>query len=188
MHYAIRDKDRAIVVEYLDGTGYPTIFENHLGAMANDPSYGAMELDAAERFDAKGASVQMADWQKKFSEKTFEGFNKTSVERFMLSASFGYTQDLGRVKTDIDGVNRAWTIVNALEIVEGTLYWRWIDENPQMVGYGNVVDLKNKDYYLRTMDNMDVRKIDVDKIDFSTVQYSSDSIYGTADYQDYVWK
>ncbi|GDY25900.1 choloylglycine hydrolase [Agarivorans sp. Toyoura001] len=188
MHFAIRDNQRAIVIEYLDGSGYPSIFENHLGAMTNDPNYAEMEQLAAEVFDADGASVRMADYQLKLSEKTFKGFDKTSTDRFLQSVSMNYVEDLRRVKTDLDAVNRAWTIVNSMEIVEGSLYWRWIDQNPQMVGYGTVVDLKKKDYYFRTMDNMNIRKIDVDRIDFSTVEYKAASIYGSADYQQYRWQ
>ncbi|MDN3681052.1 linear amide C-N hydrolase [Vibrio tapetis subsp. quintayensis] len=49
-----------------------------------------------------------------------------------------------------------------------------------MVGYGNVVDIINKDYYFRTTDNQQIRKVDLNKIDFSMVEYTSMTIYDIA--------
>ena len=46
-----------------------------------------------------------------------------------------------------------------------------------MVGYAKVVDLKNKTYYIRTYDNMDIQKVDLTKIDFANTEYKEISVF-----------
>ncbi|GAM72301.1 choloylglycine hydrolase precursor [Vibrio sp. JCM 19236] len=71
-------------------------------------------------------------------------------------------------------------MINAVDIPQGALYWRFAAEDtPQFTSYSNVSDIANKDYYFRTYDNMDIRMVDVDSINFSEVKYHSESIFGT---------
>ncbi|KFA98709.1 linear amide C-N hydrolase [Vibrio sp. ER1A] len=175
MHYAIRDKDRAIVVEYVDGSGYPTIYENEIGVMTNDPAYPEQLKLAQPHIDAAAARGEdKADiWNK---------LDSGSDTRFSHLAAIN--AEYNRNGADLDerdnGLGRAFSILNAMEIVPTTMYWLWVSEAPQMIGYGNVVDIENKDYYYRTVNNPDIRKIDLDKIDFGTVQYSARDIYQQA--------
>ncbi|OAN10854.1 hypothetical protein A3K86_17835 [Photobacterium jeanii] len=171
MHYAFNDGKKAIVVEYVDGSGYPNIYENKLGVMTNDPTYEQQEALAHMMLDGGKA---------KLSEETFAAFDYSPIGRFQKMVAFNYTQDLSQVKTDFDAVNRAWSMVNAVDIPQGTLYWRFASEEvPQFTSYSNVVDIDNKDYYYRTYDNMNVRKIDLDNIDFSKAEYHTTSIFNT---------
>ncbi|MDE4996869.1 choloylglycine hydrolase, partial [Francisella tularensis subsp. holarctica] len=54
--------------------------------------------------------------------------------------------------------------------------------------YSVVDDLSNRDYYFRTWDNNDIRKVDLIKIDFAKAKYQADTIFGQADYQEIKFK
>ncbi|GLS84946.1 linear amide C-N hydrolase [Paraferrimonas haliotis] len=176
MHYAFNDGNKAIVVEYLDGTGYPVITENTLGVMTNDPSYDTQVALANSFID--GTDYDNAKTQ--LSEENFAAFDYSSIGRFQKMVAFNYTMDLSLVKSDFDAVNRAWSMINAVDIPQGALYWRFAAENtPQFTSYSNVVDIANKDYYFRTYDNMNVRKVDLDSIDFEQVSYQSEPLFNS---------
>ncbi|QBF83040.1 linear amide C-N hydrolase [Shewanella maritima] len=178
-HFAFNDGKRAIVVEYQDGSGYPTIFENKLGVMTNDPSYQTQQSLAAMLVD--GGKTQ-------FSEETFAAFDMSPIGRFQKLTALHQTQDLQLVKSDFDAVNRAWNMINSVDIPQGALYWRFASDLPQFTSFANVVDINNKDYYFRTYDNMDVRKIDLNSINFKQAKFISKSIFKTGDYQEYSFK
>ncbi|MGI9366378.1 MAG: linear amide C-N hydrolase [Rhizobiaceae bacterium] len=183
MHFSIADKDRRIVVEWQDGSGYPEIFENHVGAMTNDPIYQEQLGNVKAMLDMDGETFDTA--KAKASEQKFAGFDKSPRGRFEQGAALNYVLDKSVIKTDLDAVNAAWTMVNVFDIPRGTLYWRWLDPAPQMAGYSIVADTGNADYYFRTYDNMQIRKVDVDKIDWNSVEYSEKPIFGTLDKTGY---
>ena len=153
LHFAITDASgRSVVVEFINGKA--VIHENKVGAMTNDPQY----------------EEQLKNWSKyagkPFNEDTFEAFDLSSKGKFCRMAAMNATQ--AKVPTDIDAVNRAWSMINMVDLPQGVLYWRWVSENPQFTSYAVVDDLKNRVYYFRTYDNYDIRKIDLSKIDFAT--------------------
>ncbi|MGI9514027.1 MAG: linear amide C-N hydrolase [Anderseniella sp.] len=181
LHFSITDLKKAVVIEYNDGTGLPVIYENSLGVMTNEPPYPYQMALADDVIG--GPSYDKA--HAKYSETRFRSFERSATGRFQHLVSLNYVADFARVKTDFDAVNYAWTMLNTIDIPQGVLYWRWLDENPQMVGYFNVIDLKNKVYYVRTHDNMDIRKVDLKKIDFATTKYKEKSIFNEVkEYRD----
>ena len=170
LHFAITDASgRSVVVEFIDGKAQ--IHENKVGAMTNDPRY----------------EEQLKHWSKyagkTFDESTFEAFDFSPEGKFCRMAAMNATQ--AKVPTDMAGVNRTWSMINTVDLPQGVLYWRWVNENPQFTSYAVVDDLKNRIYYFRTYDNYDIRKIDLNKIDFATVKYQSASLFGTADYKEF---
>ena len=177
MHLSIVDKGRRIVVEWQDGTGLPIIFENHVGAMSNDPIYQEQLGHVKAMLDMEGETLDTG--KAKASEQTFAGFDKSSQGRFQQAAALNYVQDKSVIKTDLDAVNAGWSMVNMFDIPRGSLYWRWLDPGPQMAGYSIVADPKNADSYFRTYDNHTIRKVDVDKIDWENAKYEKKAIFGT---------
>ncbi|MEZ8824613.1 linear amide C-N hydrolase [Vibrio amylolyticus] len=176
-HYAFNDGTRSVVVEYLDGSGYPEIFENKIGVLTNDPNYPTQEFLANSMLDGGKA---------RFSEENFVAYDQSPIGRFQKLVATQHTQDLQLVESDYDAINRAWNMINTVDIPHGTLYWRFASELPQFTSYANVVDIANKDYYFRTYDNMDIRKVDLNNINFSTVSYQSNSIFNQKDsYTEY---
>ena len=176
IHLALHDGERRVVVEWLDGSGYPEVFENELGVMTNDPNYPAQEGLAKMMLDG-----DLETGKARFSEETFIATDYSPIGRFQKMVGFNYTQDLSQAKTDLDGVNRAWNMINAVDIPQGALYWRFAADVPQFTSYATVTDIDNKAYYFRTYDNMDIRKVDVGEIDFSKVKYQVKEIFGTVE-------
>lgn len=187
MHFSIVDKNRRVVVEWQDGTGYPIIFENHVGAMSNDPIYQEQLANVHAMLDMQGETLDTG--RAVASEQTFAGFDKSPKGRFEQAVALNYVLDKSVIKSDLDAVNAAWSMVNMFDIPRGTLYWRWLNEAPQMAGYSIVADTGNADYYFRTYDNLMIRKVDVDSIDWENAKYEEKAIFGTlkkSGYADFV--
>lgn len=173
LHYAITDPSgHSVVVEFLDGKA--AVFENKVGAMTNDPNY-AKHLEGWSKYDPA-----------KFDEGTFQGFDYSPEGRFCRMAAINATQ--AKVPDDGSAVNRAWSMVNTVDIPQGILYWRWVNDQPQFTSYSVVGDLSNRVYYFRTYNNYDIRKIDLGEIDFAKTTYRSDSLFTPADYREFRFK
>ena len=168
-HFEITDETgKSVVVEFLDGK--PTITENKVGALTNDPNFGK-QMQIWSKYDPR-----------KFNEENFEAFDYSPEGRFCRMAAMNATQV--NVPDDITAVNRAWSMVNTVDIPKGILYWRWVNNDPQFTSYSVVVDLSNRAYYFRTWNNYDIRKVDLKDIDFATTSYKADSMFTPADYQE----
>lgn len=173
LHYAISDTSgRSVVVEFLDGK--MQVHENKVGAMTNDPDY----------------TEQMANWSKydvaKFDESSFQGFEYSPEGRFCRMAAINATQ--ADVPDDMTAVNRAWSMVNTVDIPQGILYWRWVNDRPQFTSYSVVGDLANSVYYFRTWNNYDIRKVALDDIDFAKTDFASDTMFTPAAYRPFLFR
>ncbi|MGI9520923.1 MAG: linear amide C-N hydrolase [Hyphomicrobiaceae bacterium] len=169
-HFSITDNEKSVVVEWDEGDGSPNIYENAYGVMTNTPTYPE-QLALAEKMAAR-IPTNPEDY-----EGTFFGFDRTPEGRFQQIFATNALRDLSRIKTSRDAVNHTWAAVNSLEIPQGTLYWRFLSNEPQMTAYAVVLDLKNKVYYLRTHDNQDIRMVDLKRINFTTTNFQAKPIY-----------
>jgi choloylglycine hydrolase len=169
-HFAVTDPNgRSVVVEVIDGK--TQIHENKVGVMTNDPPYDE-QLKIWSKYEVR-----------QLNEESFEAFDYSPEGRFCRMAAINATQ--AKVPTDAAAVNRAWSMLNTVDIPKGILYWRWVNDDPQFTSYAVVGDLNNRVYYFRTYDNYDIRKVDLAKIDFSKVPFRSASIFGGADYKEF---
>lgn len=170
-HWALTDANRSVVVEVVGG-GTVKVYENEVGVMTNEPT-----------FDVHLANISALN-PRNFNEENFHAFDLSCEGRFNKLAALNARQ-LEPVKTDLDAVHRAWAMINTIDIPPGTLYWREVSDVPQVTSWSAVIDIANKVYYFRTYDNMTVQKIDLEKIDFDTVAYKRDRLFGKADYNEY---
>jgi len=171
-HFEVTDATgRSVVFEFLDGTGKPNIFENEVGSLTNDPNYRE-QMKVWSEYDPK-----------KFNEENFEAFDYSPEGRFCRMAAMNATQV--SVPDDIAAVNRAWSMVNAVDIPKGILYWRWVNNDPQFTSYSIVADQSNRVYYFRTWNNYDIRKVSLKDIDFANTTYQADTMFTPEDYQEY---
>jgi len=174
-HFEVTDATgRSVVFEFLDGTGKPNIFENEVGSLTNDPNY-AGQMKVWSKYDPK-----------KFNEENFEAFDYSPEGRFCRMAAMNATQV--SVPDDIAAVNRAWSMVNAVDIPKGILYWRWVNNDPQFTSYSIVADQTNRVYYFRTWNNYDIRKVSLKDIDFANTTYQADTMFTPEDYQEFHFK
>lgn len=170
LHYSVTDPTgRSVVVEFLDGETVVT--ENKVGAMTNDPDY-ARQLEVWSKYDPA-----------KFDEGTFQAFDYSPEGRFCRMAAINATQ--ARVPDDLAAVNRAWSMVNTVDIPQGILYWRWVDDHPQFTSYSVVGDLQNRVYYFRTYNNYDIRKVSLKEIDFAETAFATTTLFSPADYREF---
>lgn len=171
-HYALNDGKRAVVVEIEDG-GKPKIYENTMGVMTNDPSYPLIMAKAESAIAAVNA-------RSRDTKDIFPGFDSSSESRFARLAAMNAAYKVNRKANDArdEGINRAISLLNSIEIVAGSMYWEFIDPKPQITAYGNIVDVTNKVYYFRTYDNHNMRRLDLKNIDFGEAKYSQTPIYG----------
>lgn len=82
-------------------------------------------------------------------------------------------------------MNRAWSIVDTVDIPQGTLYWRWVSDQPQYTSYSIVGDLDDRVYYFRTYNNYNIRKVSLAEINFATTTYKVDTIFTQPNYQEF---
>jgi choloylglycine hydrolase len=169
-HFAITQPDgKSAVVEYVGGQVH--VYDNKVKVLTNDPTF----------------DKQLEEWKKRspseLSEENFAAFDYSPGGRFMKIAAFHASQ--ASIPTDDAAVSRAWSMINTVDIPQGALYWRFVNDMPQTTSFSTVADLKNLNYYFRTFDNYDIRKIDLKKIDFTTVNYSSVNIFQGADYDEF---
>ena len=172
-HYALNDGKRAVVVEF-DVGGKLNIYKNTMGVMTNDPSYPLIMAKAESAIAAVNA-------RSRDTKDIFPGFDSSSEARFARLAALNAAYKQNRKAKDArdEGINRATSLLNDIEIVAGSMYWEFIDPKPQIIAYGNIVDVTNMVYYFRTYDNYNMRKIDLKKINFAETKYSATPIYGT---------
>jgi len=138
-HFAVTDPSgRSVVVEVIDGK--TKIHENKVGVMTNDPPYDD-QLKIWSKFGGKP-----------LNEESFEAFDYSPEGRFCRMAAMNATQE--KVPTDAAAVNRAWSMLNTVDIPKGILYWRWVNDDPQFTSYAVVGDLHNRVYYVRSDDNI----------------------------------
>ena len=169
-HYSITDPTgRSVVVEFLNGK--TVITENKVGALTNDPDY-QQQLKAWSTFDLT-----------KIDEGSFLAFDYSPEGRFSRMAAINATQP--KVPDSLTAVNRAWSIVDTVDIPQGTLYWRWVSDQPQFTSYSVVGDLDQRVYYFRTYNNYNIRKVSLSAIDFATTAYSVDTIFTPPNYQEF---
>ena len=169
-HYSITDPSgRSVVVEFLNGK--TVITENKVGALTNDPDYQE-QLKTWSTFDVT-----------KIDEGSFLAFDYSPQGRFSRMAAFNATQP--KVPDSAAAVNRAWSIVDTVDIPQGTLYWRWVSDEPQFTSYSVVVDLQDRVYYFRTYNNYNIRKVSLDEINFATTSYKVDTIFTPPNYQEF---
>jgi choloylglycine hydrolase len=76
-------------------------------------------------------------------------------------------------------------MINTVGIPQGALYWRFVNDMPQTTSFTTVADFEHLTYCFRTFDNYDIRKIDLKKINFETVEAFSVDIFKGADYMDF---
>lgn len=136
-HYAINDGKRAVVVEHVDGK--PVIYENTLGVMTNDPSY-------PEQMKMTKESIKKVNARDTETLDVFPAYSTSSEDRFSRIAALNAAYEVNTKAGDArdNGINRAFSLLNNMELVAGSMYWEFLSPKPQIIAYGNVVDMNTQ--------------------------------------------
>lgn len=182
-HWRIGDaKGNNIVLEIVNN-GEIKIYDNKVGVLTNSPDYEwhiknlnnyiNLYSGNANSFDANGEEI--------FSFGAGTGAlglpgDITPPSRFVRA--FFYVNTIGKVENTKLAVNKAFHILNNFDIpIEVEFPKEYKGSIPKDVisatQWTAVSDLSNREFYYKTMDNSQIRKIDLKKINFSSVKYQA---------------
>lgn len=182
-HWRIGDsKGNNIVLEIINN-GEIKIYDNKVGVLTNSPDYEwhIKNLNNYVNLYSGNANSYDTNGEKIFSFGAGTGAlglpgDITPPSRFVRA--FYYVNSIGKVENTKLAINKAFHILNNFDIPIEIEFPKEYKENiPKDVisatQWTAVSDLTNKEFYYKTMDNSQIRKIDLKKIDFSSVKYQA---------------
>ena len=182
-HWRIGDvKGNNIVLEIVNN-GEIKIYDNKVGVLTNSPDYEwhIKNLNNYINLYSGNANSFNVNGEELFSFGAGTGAlglpgDITPPSRFIRA--FFYVNTIGEVENTKLAVNKAFHILNNFDIPIEIEFPKEYKENiPKDVisatQWTAVSDLSNREFYYKTMDNSQIRKIDLKKIDFSSVKYQA---------------
>lgn len=177
-HWRIADsKGGNIVIEIVEN-GKVNIFDNKVGVLTNSPDYEwqiknlnnyvNLRPGAAKGFDVNGVTLSQFG-----AGSGFLGLpgDITPPSRFVRA--FFHLQNDYIPKTGYNAVVQGFHLLNNFDIPIGIEFpdKKYIPENlPSATQWTSVINSNDLEFYYNTMYNNNIRKIDLKKIDFSTVK------------------
>lgn len=182
-HWRIADaKGNNIVLEIVNN-GEVKIYDNKVGVLTNAPDYEWHIKNLNNYINLYAGDTKSYDinGQKIFSFGSGTGAlglpgDITPPSRFIRA--YFYLNSSNTPENVREGVNQAFHILNNFDIPIGIEYPAEhkdkIPKNvPSATQWTAVSDLNNKIFYYKTMFNNQIRKIDLNKIDFTKMKYQS---------------
>ena len=182
-HWRIGDvKGNNIVLEIVNN-GEIKIYNNKVGVLTNSPDYEwhIKNLNNYINLYSGNANSFNVNGEELFSFGAGTGAlglpgDITPPSRFIRA--FFYVNTIGEVENTKLAVNKAFHILNNFDIpIEIEFPKEYKGNIPKDVisatQWTAVSDLSNREFYYKTMDNSQIRKIDLKKIDFSSVKYQA---------------
>jgi choloylglycine hydrolase len=177
LHWAIADaQGGAIVVEYVGGK--LTVYDNPIGVMTNAPPFDWHLTNLRAHINLTNINVDALKLGTVQIQPIGQGTgllglpgDYTPPSRFLKAVALAYSSV--PVATAIEGVNLAFHILNAVDIPIGAV----AEKVPSKTGgaptlayeqtqWATVHDLKNRISYFRTYGNLDLRKVELKRVDF----------------------
>lgn len=182
-HWRIGDvRGNNIVLEIVNN-GEIKIYDNKVGVLTNSPDYEwhIKNLNNYINIYSGNANSFNVNGEELFSFGAGTGAlglpgDITPPSRFIRA--FFYVNTIGEVENTKLAVNKAFHILNNFDIpIEIEFPKEYKGNIPKDVisatQWTAVSDLSNREFYYKTMDNSQIRKIDLKKIDFSSVKYQA---------------
>lgn len=182
-HWRIGDvKGNNIVLEIVNN-GEIKIYNNKVGVLTNSPDYEwhIKNLNNYINLYSGNANSFNVNGEELFSFGAGTGAlglpgDITPPSRFIRA--FFYVNTIGEVENTKLAVNKAFHILNNFDIpIEIEFPKEYKGNIPKDVisatQWTAVSDLSNREFYYKTMDNSQIRKIDLKKIDFSSIKYQA---------------
>ena len=178
LHWAIRDaKGGSIVIEYIKGQ--LTIYDSPISVLTNAPNFDWHMTNLRTHVNLTNVNVDGLKLGDTSIEPLGQGSGLIGLPgdysppaRFLRATALAYAS--APVATASAGANLAFHILNAVDIPIGAVAEKvpardggkptLVYEQTQWV---TVYDLKNRIAYFRTYENLNIRKVDMGKVDFS---------------------
>jgi len=174
-HFILHDaRGKSIIIEYEKGEVH--IYDNPLGIMTNAPNFPWMLTNLRNYVGMSEKMLEASAFGGTTYQPTGHGSGMfglpgdiTPPARFVRMAVL--TKFADKPANAGDALNLAQHIVNSLDIIRGTAVDR--DKEGKIIAsettqWSTYRDLTNRIYYFRTYDNLNLRKIDLTKINFQT--------------------
>jgi choloylglycine hydrolase len=168
LHFAVHDaQGNSLVIEYVKGKLH--IYDNPLGVMTNSPSFDWMITYLSNFVNLSATNVPQIDLGgvviKQFGQGSgLVGLPGDFSPPSRLVRMVAFTQSALPVKGPQAGLNLAMTIINNVDIPQGSVR----DKGEKTMRYditqwAVAADLAGKKYYFRTHDNKNWRYVDLPK-------------------------
>lgn len=190
LHYIVYDATGGcVVVEYVGEK--LNIYDNPLGVMTNAPPFSWHIINIQNYINLRPQSA---------SPENIAGINLTGVgqgtgmlgmpgdytptSRFIRAVAL--TQSAYSSKSAREGVNLAWHILNAFDMVKGVSRERMSDGtiHSDFTMWATVKDITNGVFYYRTYDDLCIKKVDLKKLYFLGDETKGISLYGLDEFED----
>lgn len=177
VHWRITDASgHQVILEIIDGK--PRFYESEVGVLTNSPGYpwqitnlnNYVNLFPGSAPDSKLGSVTLRPFGHGSGFKGLPG-DFTPPSRFVRAAFLSsFNQPL---KTGYDASMHAFHILNNFDVPLAVQFSRGatLPNMPSATQWTVVTDMGNRMIYYRTMYNSSLRSIDVNSINFETVEY-----------------
>lgn len=177
LHWAIRDaKGGSIVIEYVKGK--LTVHDNPISVLTNAPNFDWHMTNLRTHINLTDINVD----ELKLGATTIAPLGQgtgliglpgdyTPPSRFLRATALAYSA--APVATSSEGANLAFHILNAVDIPIGAVAQKVPAKDGakpslayEQTQWVTVYDLQNKIVYFRTYGNLNIRKVDIAKVDF----------------------
>ena len=184
LHWAIRDaKGGSIVIEYVKGQ--LVIYDNPISVLTNSPNFDWHMTNLRNHINLTNVNVDGL----KLGSMTLPPIGQgtgliglpgdyTPPSRFLRATALAFSA--APVPTAKEAANLAFHILNAVDIPTGAVAEKIPGKEAtkdslayEQTQWVTVYDLKNKKAFFRTYGNLNIRQIDLNKVDFSgkNIQY-----------------
>ena len=177
LHWRVADKfGRQIVIEYINGI--PMVHDNKLGVLTNSPAYDWHITNLNNYINLQPGIINAHE----FGDITLSPIghgsgllglpgDMTPPSRFVRAAFYQTSAPV--LETAEAAINQAFVILKAMTIPIGSQFSdkTKIPNIPSATQWTSVSDTMNNKIYYTTMYNPIVRKIDLNNIDFTSVNY-----------------
>jgi choloylglycine hydrolase len=175
-HWRVTDKTGAsIVIEIID-KGRVTIHQNTVGVLTNSPGFEWQLLNLNSYIHLAPGTAP----PRKVGERELQSFGVGTASRGLpgdisppsrfVRAAF-YVDTAPPMKTSLEAVSQAFHILNNFDIPLGTEFGPTEREHmpdlPSATQWTAVIDQTNGVFYFTSMHDSAVRKVDLNRIDFS---------------------
>lgn len=177
LHWRVADKyGRQIVIEYIDGL--PMVYENKLGVLTNAPGYPWHLTNLNNYINLQPGTAEAHN----FGDITLQPIEHgsgllglpgdyTPPSRFVRAAFFQTSAP--NFENAQQAIDQAFVILEAMTIPIGVQFSdkTKIPNIPSATQWTSVTDMTNNKIYYTTMYNPIIRKIDLNIIDFTSIEY-----------------
>lgn len=182
-HWRVGDKNGGNIVIEIVGDGEVNIYDNKVGVLTNSPDFGwhVKNLNNYINLQSGNAQNYSFNGHEIFSFGVGTGMlgipgDITPPSRFVRA--FYFLETLKTPKTTLEGVLDAFHILNNFDIPIGVEYSKeHRDYMPKgmlsSTQWTAVSNLTDGEFYYKTMNNSQIRKVDLDSIDFGKIKYQA---------------